>query len=79
LQEGIYIATPDDCLIDANPALARMLGYDSKEELLSRTFADLLPDEEQRRALREQVDKSNHGTRTRKLPLRARMAGRSCA
>jgi PAS domain S-box-containing protein len=56
LQEGIYIATPDDRLIDANPALARMLGYDSKEELLSRTFADLLPDDEQRRALREQVD-----------------------
>jgi len=33
-----------------------MLGYDSKEELLSRTLADLLPDEGQRRALREQVD-----------------------
>jgi PAS domain S-box-containing protein len=56
LQEGIYIATPDDRLIDANPALARMLGYESKEELLSRSFADLLPDEAQRRALREQVD-----------------------
>jgi two-component system NtrC family sensor kinase len=56
LHEGIYIATPDDRLIDANPALARMLGYDSKEELLARTFVDLLPDEEQRRALREQVD-----------------------
>src|SRR3984893_14076619 len=56
LHEGIYITTPDDRLIDANPALARMLGYDSKEELLSRTFADLLPDEGQRRALREQVD-----------------------
>jgi PAS domain S-box-containing protein len=56
LHEGIYIATPDDRLIDANPALARMLGYESKEELLSRTFADLLPDEGQRRALREQVD-----------------------
>src|SRR5712664_167747 len=56
LQEGIYIVTPDDRLVDVNPALARMLGYDSKEELLSRTFADLLPDEEQRRALREQVD-----------------------
>jgi len=33
-----------------------MLGYESKEELLSRSFADLLPDEEQRRALREEVD-----------------------
>jgi PAS domain S-box-containing protein len=56
LHEGIYITTPDDRLLDANPALARMLGYDSKEELLSRSFADLLPDEGQRRALREQVD-----------------------
>jgi PAS domain S-box-containing protein len=56
LQEGIYITTPDDHLIDVNPALVRMLGYDSKEDLLSRTFADLLPDEAQRRALREQVD-----------------------
>ena len=56
LQEGIYIATPDDRLIDVNPALARMLGYDSKEELMSRTFADLLPDEAQRRALRQEVD-----------------------
>jgi two-component system NtrC family sensor kinase len=56
LQEGIYIATPDDHLIDVNPALVRMLGYDSKEDLLTRTFADLLPDEAQRRALREQVD-----------------------
>ena len=56
LQEGIYIAAPDDHLIDANPALARMLGYDSKEELLSHTFAELLPDEAQRRALREEVD-----------------------
>src|SRR6266849_261956 len=56
LQEGIYIVTPDDRLLDANPALARMLGYDSKEELLSRTFADLLPDEAQRRALRQEVE-----------------------
>jgi PAS domain S-box-containing protein len=56
LQEGIYIATPDDQLIDVNPALARMLGYEAKEELLSRSFADLLPDEEQRRVLRQEVD-----------------------
>jgi PAS domain S-box-containing protein len=56
LQEGIYIVTPDDRIIDANPALARMLGYDSKEELLSRTFADLVPDEAQRRALRQGIE-----------------------
>src|SRR6202045_2108879 len=56
LQEGIYIAAPNDRLIDANPALARMLGYDSKEELLSHPFAELLPDEAQRRALREEMD-----------------------
>jgi PAS domain S-box-containing protein len=56
LQEGIYIVTPDDRILDANPALVRMLGYDSKEELLSRSLADLLPDAEQRRLLRQEVD-----------------------
>jgi PAS domain S-box-containing protein len=56
LQEGIYIVTPDDRILDANPALVRMLGYDSKEELLSHSLADLLPDTEQRRLLRQEVD-----------------------
>jgi PAS domain S-box-containing protein len=56
LQEGIYIVTPDDRILDANPALVRMLGYDSKEELLSRTLADILPDDAQRRLLRQEVD-----------------------
>src|SRR5258707_15177817 len=61
LHEGIYIATADDRLIDANPALARMLGYDSKEELLSRTFVDLLPDAEQGRPFRGHVDNQATG------------------
>jgi PAS domain S-box-containing protein len=56
LQEGIYIVTPDDRIIDANPALVRMLGYDSKEDLLARTLADILPDPEQRRFLRLEVE-----------------------
>src|SRR5580704_6006397 len=56
LQEGIYIVTPDDRLLDANPALVRMLGYDSKDELLSLSLADILPDEKQRRLLRQEVD-----------------------
>lgn len=56
LQEGIYIVTPDDRILDANPALVRMLGYDSKEELLSHSLADVLPDAQQRRLLRQEVD-----------------------
>jgi PAS domain S-box-containing protein len=56
LQEGIYIVTPDDRILDANPALVRMLGYDSKEELLSQSLADVLPDRDQRRLLRQEVD-----------------------
>src|SRR5580698_10703329 len=56
LQEGIYIVTPDDRILDANPALVRMLGYDSKEELLTHSLADVLPDAQQRRLLRQEVD-----------------------
>lgn len=33
--EGIFQSTPDGHFITANPAMARMLGYDSTEELLS--------------------------------------------
>jgi len=33
--EGIYQTTPDGKYISANPALARMLGFDSPEELVS--------------------------------------------
>lgn len=32
---GIFIATPDDRFLSANPALARLLGYASVEELVS--------------------------------------------
>jgi PAS domain S-box-containing protein len=56
LQEGIYIVTPDDRILDANPALVRMLSYDSKDDLLSHSLADVLPDAEQRRLLRHEVD-----------------------
>ena len=56
LQEGIYVITSDERLIDVNPALVRMLGYDSKDELTARTFADILPNEEQRRQWRQQVE-----------------------
>jgi PAS domain S-box-containing protein len=57
LQEGIYIATPEGNILDANPALVRMLGYDSKEELLSKHVQDILPDQIERKALMEEVER----------------------
>ncbi len=35
LQEGVYFSTPEGQLLDANPALVSMLGYDEKRDLLA--------------------------------------------
>ncbi len=35
LQEGVYISTPEGKLLEVNPALVAILGYDSKEELFN--------------------------------------------
>jgi len=36
--DGIYVTTPGGALLNANPALARMMGYDSPEELIRATL-----------------------------------------
>ena len=56
LQEGIYIATPEGRILDANPALVRMLGYDSKEDLLKRQVPEILLDPAERKALMQQAE-----------------------
>ena len=33
--DGIYVTTPDGALLNANPALARMMGYDTPEDLIA--------------------------------------------
>ncbi|MEO6036570.1 MAG: PAS domain S-box protein, partial [Verrucomicrobiota bacterium] len=33
--EGIFQTSPEGCYLDANPAIARMLGYESREEVLA--------------------------------------------
>jgi PAS domain S-box-containing protein len=55
LREGIFFTTPDGKLLDANPALLRMLGYDSKEELQKLNFRELYADPSQRDTLVRQV------------------------
>ena len=56
LQEGIYIVTPEDRILEVNPALVRMLGYDSKEELLNRKVSEIFADKEQRLHLAREVN-----------------------
>src|SRR5882762_9058171 len=57
LQEGIYITTPDGTIVDVNPALVRMLGYDSKEELLKRRVAEIFVDQAERKIVQAEVER----------------------
>ncbi|OLB35920.1 MAG: hypothetical protein AUH11_12905 [Acidobacteria bacterium 13_2_20CM_57_17] len=57
LQEGIYITTPDGTIVDVNPALVRMLGYDSKEEVLKRRVPEIFVDREERKLIKEEVER----------------------
>src|SRR6202049_4240452 len=57
LQEGIYIINLNGDILDANPALVRMLGYDSKEELLTRRVPDIFHDRGERKSLKDQVER----------------------
>jgi two-component system NtrC family sensor kinase len=57
LQEGIYITTPDGIILEVNPALVRMLGYDSKEELLKRRVSEIFVDQAERKSVIEQVER----------------------
>src|SRR5207244_3265851 len=55
-REGIYITTPEGRILDANPALVRMLGYESKEDLLKRQVSEILVDPAERKVLQQQVE-----------------------
>jgi two-component system NtrC family sensor kinase len=57
LQEGIYITTPDGTIVDVNPALVRMLGYDSKEEVLKRQVQEIFVDQAEREIVKEQIER----------------------
>jgi two-component system NtrC family sensor kinase len=59
LQEGIYITTPDGQILDANPALVRMLGFDTKEELLAKKVPEVFTSREERKLLIEEVERQS--------------------
>lgn len=63
LREGILFVTPEGKLLNANPALVRMLGYDSKEDLLRHNFRDTYANPADRDALIRELEEkgSVHG------------------
>ena len=56
LQEGIYVTTPSGAILDVNPALVRMLGYESKSDLLARTVPEVFTDRDERRSIKHEVE-----------------------
>lgn len=68
LQEGVYFSTPDGQLLDANPALVSMLGYQEKKDLLLADPAALNFDSATP-VLGRAVD-DRGGVRTREIRLR---------
>jgi two-component system NtrC family sensor kinase len=59
IQEGIYIISPDDRVLDANPALIRMLGYDSKEEFLAVRPSEFFADDALHRSFLKDVEEKS--------------------
>ena len=74
LQEGVYICTPDGKLIDVNPALVAILGYDSKEEVLNLSPDALKAGESADPVLGRGGSQSGR-TRTREVRLKRKDGG----
>jgi PAS domain S-box-containing protein len=74
LQEGVYISTPEGKLLEVNPALVSILGYGSKEELLSLPPGQLNVDPAGGPVLGRGASQSDR-TQTRELRLRRKDGG----
>jgi PAS domain S-box-containing protein len=56
LREGMFFTTLDGRILDVNPALVRMLGYGSKEELRAKNFRELYADPAARSAIVRELE-----------------------
>jgi PAS domain S-box-containing protein len=75
LREGVYLASADDRITEVNPALAQMLGFENKEDLLNREVGSLYRKPEDR--VEEQNQLSDLGfLRANEITLRHRQDGR---
>jgi PAS domain S-box-containing protein len=69
LQEGVYFCTPEGKLLDVNPALVRVLGYEDREEFLALDPRALQSDPNQNPVLGRSADDQG-GVRAREITLR---------
>jgi PAS domain S-box-containing protein len=69
LQEGVYFTTPGGVMLDCNMALVRMLGYDSKQEILAVDTRQLYFDPADRAGVLREMEESG-SMRTREVVLR---------
>lgn len=61
VQEGVFVATPEGKLLDCNDAFVRMLGHNSREELISLNVdTELYGSAEQREVFRREMDRNNY-------------------
>ena len=58
LQEGVYVAGPEGKFDSVNPALARLLGYEDREEMLNRPLSDFVFQQEQWDAQQRQLSQT---------------------
>jgi PAS domain S-box-containing protein len=74
LQEGVYISNPEGKLLEVNPALVTILGYESKEDLLNLSPDQLSADSGGGSVLGRTGSQSGR-TRTREVRLRRKDGG----
>jgi PAS domain S-box-containing protein len=61
VQEGVFVATPEGKLLDCNDAFVRMLGHNSREDLMALNVdRELYASAEQREAFRREVEAHNY-------------------
>jgi len=75
LREGVYLASEDDRITEVNPALAQMLGFENKEDLLNREIASLFWKHEDRSEERSRLNELGF-LRAHEITLRHRQGGR---
>ncbi len=74
LQEGVYFTTPEGRILDCNMALVRMLGYETREELLGVPVPELFVTPSDRRAQMKLLEHSA-GVRCQEVRLKRKDGG----